>query len=463
MDSKHPDPALVEFSNNRKVKRDQLLRGCLGVILIGILAMVVVVCVSPATGARGADLLRNLLGPKPVAVLEAFVFTIQDGIHQVLYRVERRTATAPWEVSTADVISSQHVNNVGSTYSPTTPSPVILNLTSTHAITKTYSPGTIVPKPTYNPMASSDSMLEPVVRNTPQILTSTPGSTQPSIQEPWQPISLPPLGNTPAEGLWIPYTQDQSNTTIAYKTFLQPDDQRPYALVGIVAFDLSRVLLHFQPGTHEPIIHDSTLSTGQIPSTDLQSGILLAAFNGGFKTINGHFGVFMNGKELIPPIDKMGTIAIYKDGSIRIGEWNTDLAYTEDMAVYRQNCPLMVHNGEINPLVFNNSVNDWGGTIRGNIVTFRSGIGISQDGKTFYYFAGNGLSMAALAKAMQDAGAYQAMQLDINSYYVLFTKFELKDNLLSAVPLLPNEMVINIDRFLTQYSHDFFYITAVHP
>jgi uncharacterized protein YigE (DUF2233 family) len=133
------------------------------------------------------------------------------------------------------------------------------------------------------------------------------------------------------------------------------------------------------------------------------------------------------------------------------------------MIVYRQNCPLMIHNGAINPLVFNNSVNDWGGTIGGNIVTFRSGIGISQDGETLYYFAGNSLTMPALAKAMQDAGAYQAMQLDINNYYVYFTKFELQDNQLTAVPLLPKEMIDNISRFLDTYSHDFFYVTASKP
>jgi hypothetical protein len=312
-------------------------------------------------------------------------------------------------------------------------------------------------------MAGLNSTIEPSIGSTLQALTSAPAPTQTPTQEPWLPGIVPPLGNTPGEGIWIPYMQDQSNTIFAFKTFLQPDDQRPYVVVGVVAFDLSRIQLHYQLGLLEPDVPDKHLSTGQIPSVDLQPGILLAAFNGGFKTLHGHYGIFVDGVEMIPPIDKMGTIAIYQDGSVRIGEWGSDLNYTPDLVVYRQNCPLMVHNGEINPLVYNNSVNDWGGTFSGNIITFRSGIGISQDGETLFYFAGNGLNMPALAKAMLDAGSYQAMQLDINSYYVLFTKFEFRDDRWTADPLLPKDMVDNLDRFLSVYPHDFFYITTVRP
>lgn len=229
-----------------------------------------------------------------------------------------------------------------------------------------------------------------------------------------------------------------------------------------MAFDLTRVRLHYQLGTHEPAGNVKVPQTGQIPSNNLQPGILLAAFNGGFRTVNGHFGVFADGKVIVPPIDHLATIAFYKDGSLRIGEWGVDLTFTPDMVVYRQNCPLMVHDGQINPQVYDNSVNDWGGTISGNIVTFRSGIGISQDGRKLYYFAGNSLAMPYLAKAMWNVGAYQAMQLDINNYYVLFTRFVIKDNQLMADPLLLKEMVDNLSRYQGSYSRDFFYVTRIH-
>jgi hypothetical protein len=395
------------------------------------------------------------VGAKPVAVLEAFVFTVQDSVHQVLYKVEQETPASPWDSSSTQGSPPLNTNNLHATSSPILPNtPALAEINSTNAI---------VPNPTSDPMAGLNSTIEPSIGSTLQALTSAPAPTQTPTQEPWLPGIVPPLGNTPGEGIWIPYMQDQSNTIFAFKTFLQPDDQRPYVVVGVVAFDLSRIQLHYQLGLLEPDVPDKHLSTGQISSADLKPGILLAAFNGGFKTLHGHYGIFVDGVEMIPPIDKMGTIAIYQDGSVRIGEWGTDLNYTPDLVVFRQNCPLMVHNGEINPLVYNNSVNDWGGTFSGNIITFRSGIGISQDGETLFYFAGNGLNMPALAKAMLDAGSYQAMQLDINSYYVLFTKFEFRDDRWTADPLLPKDMVDNLDRFLSVYPHDFFYITTVRP
>ena len=51
------------------------------------------------------------------------------------------------------------------------------------------------------------------------------------------------------------------------------------------------------------------------------------------------------------------------------------------------------------------------------------------------------------------------MQLDINNYYVHFTRFAVQDGKLIAVPLLPKEMVDNVGRFLESYSRDFFYLT----
>jgi hypothetical protein len=233
-------------------------------------------------------------------------------------------------------------------------------------------------------------------------------------------------------------------------------------MVAVVAFDLTQSRLHYVIGTNEPAVPIVPKPLGIIPARDRLVGTLLAAFNGGFKTVNGHYGVMYNNSVLLKPISKIGTVALYKNGNVRIGEWGTDMDYTKDMVSFRQNCPLMVHNGVVNPLVYNDSVNDWGGTIRGFVVDFRSGLGISQDGKTLYYFAGQNVSMPDLAKAMQDAGAYQAMQLDINSYYVLFTNFISDNGKLRAQPLLQKGMESNINRFLGPYTGDYFYVTATN-
>jgi hypothetical protein len=387
-------------------------------LLIGIIlvtSLVLILKISPRLGAQGADILRTVFGPRPVAFLESVVYKIQDSINQLEFKFGGKTPSAPWQV--AGVVST---------------SPPINLVTQTPTLPKTS-------------------------LSTRQVDQGTPSkSTQ------WLPASIHPLGNLQGEGTWEPYIQDGNGNTVAFRTFLQPDLQRPYVVVAVVAFDLSQTSLHYVVGTLEPTANSNSKPLGIIPPQDARPGVLLAAFNGGFKTINGHFGVMANNQVLLQPLPNMGTVAFYRDGNIRIGEWGTDITYTKDLVTFRQNCPLMVHNGRINPLVSDNSVNNWGETINGGVVDFRSGLGISQDGKVLYYFAGEGVSLPTLANAMQDAGAYQAMQLDINNYYVLFTTFQLINGKQSAVPLLPKGMNSNVNRFLGAYSKDYFYITSTN-
>ncbi len=412
--------------------RSYFLRGFLGVLVVGVIAiltLVAVVSLSPVTGTSGADFLRSIIGPQAVASLEGVVFTIQDTIHHTIFLLEGGKAAPPWQVS---AVKAQAI----------TPTQITEPLS-------TGTPGTIVDKSALN---------SPKITALPSGTTAMP--TISPAQTPWLPAEVTPLGTIPDEGVWEQYILDASGDPVAYRTFLQPDSSRPYAIVAVVAFDLSKVQLHYQLGTQEPVSPVREPSNGDIPAIYRQPGVLLAAFNGAFKTIHGHYGVMVNGNTLVPMIDGMGTLVIYNDGSLRIGEWGSDLTYTPDMAVVRQNCPLMVIKGQVNPLVYNNSVSTWGGTITGAIVTFRSGIGLSQDGKTLYYFAGNYLSMPALATAMVAAGAYQAMQLDINNYYVLFTRFDVQNSQLKADPLLPKAMVDGLDRFLGSYSRDYFYVTT---
>jgi hypothetical protein len=427
-----------KFNPMTKFNRKKLTRIFLAIgLVVGVsLALTIaVVTIWPSVGAQGADFLRTIFGNKPVAYLEELVFKVQDTIQQIEYRLGKTTPSAPWQIAAV------------------TGTPIPLpTLTPTLTLTPT-------------PPDTLATTLQPgmTMTFTPSTPSSTPTITLTPSPTPWQPESVSPMGAVYGEGKWEPYIQDQGGTTVAYRTFLQPDSERPYVVIAAVAFDLSRVRLHYILGIDEPYVPDAPRRSGAIPGHDLQAGVLLAAFNGGFKSVNGHFGVMAESVVVIQPIKHMGTIAIYRDGSIRIGEWGVDMVYSSDMLTFRQNCPLMVQNGEINPLVNNDSVNDWGGTVNGDTVTFRSGIGISQDGRTLYYFAGQKITMPVLAKSMQAAGAYQAMQLDINNYYVHFTSFEIVNGQLTAYPLLPKDMVGNIPRFLHPYGRDFFYITAITP
>jgi hypothetical protein len=421
---------------------------------LGMLSTMVLITASPSIGAQGADRLRSLAGNALVAELEEIVLTLQDASQQLLYRAGVDTPVAPWGEPTTHPVSLAGSSNAsGALTLPGNEPPLVQ---------EPGSPGT---QPAGFTQAAPYAIPAPTdptrVLSTPDQSSLPRPADLPFSKYPWLPASLPRLGNLPNEGLWQAYIQLPDGVTVAYRTFLQPDPARPYAVVGIVALDLTQVRLHYQLGTEEPASSVSLARSGAIPEADKQPGILLAAFNGGFLTQHGYFGVMADGIQLVPPIDGIGTLVMYQDGSLRMGEWGTDLFLTPDVLFFRQNCPLIVHDGLINPLVYNNWVNMWGGTIKGEIVTFRSGIGISQDGRALYYFAGKSLNMPSLGTAMQVAGAFQAMQLDINDYYVHFTRFEVQDSQLVAGPLLPNEMVDNIKRYLAPYPRDFFYVTAI--
>ncbi len=387
--------------------------------LVLVVAVYAAVNVWPGLGAQAAELARRVVGNQVVADVENIVLQSEDQLKQLVSRVEGSSSTAPWK---------------------TAPS-----ATSVPSATSAASLPSITSVPTQQNQA-----------------TPTPPSFTPtaSAPPPWELASIPPLGSTQGEGQWTAYLQTSSSKTVAYRTFLQPDPARPYAYVAIVAFDLQSTLLHFVLGYEEPISPVQIARPGEIPSKDLQPGILLAAFNGGFKAEHGHFGVMVNGITVLPPRADMGTVGLYDDGEVRIGVWKTDIISSPHLIVWRQNGPLIIQNGVINPHTANLAPQDWGLTVYGDTATYRSALGISADGKVLYYAAGPSLTLPALARALQDVGVAQAIQLDINNYWVHFESFQLSGNKLVAVPLLDNMKGPGDHRFLSAWSRDFFYVTV---
>ena len=76
---------------------------------------------------------------------------------------------------------------------------------------------------------------------------------------------------------------------------------------------------------------------------------------------------------------------------------------------------------------------------------------------------GPALTVKALAQAFQQAGAYDAMQLDINGFYTRFALYAPTSGNakypVMATKLL-SQMVIPQALFLTAYDRDFFYMTT---
>ena len=417
--------------------RRRFCAGCVGAIPLALVVGFLILTYWPSVGAQGADLLRGLLGNEAVARLEMVLFSAQDKLQQIEFQLGIVKPAAPWQ-------------SAGGPYA---------------AIPLVASP-TEIPSATPGLTPVVKQALPPAVgEKAAQLSIATPSATPSPSPTPaaWQPVPATPLGDLPGEGNWTPYIYDASGTAVAYRTFFQPDPQRPYSVVAVVAIDLTRTRLHYVLGSIEPYSPDSPPRSGAIPAGDLVAGRLLATFNGGFKATHGHFGAMADGITALPPRDGLGTLAIYNDGTVRMGEWGTEITPSPDMLAWRQNGPLVIHNVQINPRIYNDSPKDWGYTVTDVSPTLRSGIALSADGKTLYYLVGPHLTMEALAKSMLAAGAANGMQLDINNYWVLFVAIHSDNGKLVPEPLLPDQMKEFLDRYLHPYTRDYFYVTAGTP
>lgn len=356
-------------------------------------------------GAAVADPLRSVLGNENVAEIEETLFQIQDQAEQAKFELGLEEPAPLWEVPTA---------------TPTEP------------------PASVAPAATITPVATAVP------------LTS------------WEALTaVQPLGTLPGEGVWEAYIFDPAGATVAQRTFLQPDSERPLTVIAVVAFDMSRLNLHFVLGSEEPSVANGPRGNGTIPTRDKVSGDLLATFNGGFKGTHGNFGAMADGVVAVPARPGLATVGIDESGMVHIGEWGRDLFGTQPWHAWRQNALLLISHATINPDVYNTSVKDWGGTIDNEIVTWRSALGVAADQQTLFYIVGPALSVPALANAGMALGAENLMLLDINPYWVHFAKIVVDEqNNLVAEPLFAEEMDLHKDRYLTVSSRDFFYITA---
>lgn len=375
---------------------------------------------SPGLGASVADALRVVVGPGPVAEVESISFQLQDVANQVRYRLTGGQPQMTWTTAGQ-------------------------------------------PEPT--PVPGQDASAPGPDTSTPK-LPKEQASTSRAVQAE-RPAPVLSVVDAPPfiEGGWQAFGPLVAGSPAMARASVKPDPTRPYAQAALVRTDLMVTRLDLAPGTVEPVAAKGVPSfprPGDIPASDQAK--LLAAFNGGFKAVHGGYGMMVDGITILPPKDGIATLAIYRDGSVRLGAWGQDITSTPDMVAYRQNCPLLVDAGQINPSVNDGSRKEWGYTVKNLDTTWRSGLGISRDGRFLIYAAGNSLTVESLGRALQEAGAYYAMQLDINGFYTRFVTYAPSDAANSKYPVradkLLKEMTASPTQFLTPYDRDFFYVTA---
>jgi hypothetical protein len=358
-----------------------------------------------------ANSLRAVFGDESVAKLEDIVYGVEDRFNRLLKKHE--PPKAYWRVP--DVASA---------------APAAAEVSA---------------KPADGPPASDD--FHPV----------NPG---PALKE-W---------SAPGDGEWLGITDPRhgDEPPRMFKTLLHPDKGRSWAEVFVVAIDLGRVRLYPVVGTQEPQPDSDEarryVREGKIPAT--RQATLIAAFNGGFMTEHGGYGMKLDGVTIAKPKPRACAVAFYKDESLRIGSWQALSSGESDMVWFRQTPECMWEDDKLHAgLEAGAGLKKWGSTVDGETVIRRSAIGLNRARDVLYVAITNHTSARVLADGLHHAGASDVAQLDVNWSYPKFVTFETigHTRVLRPVPLAPGFEYSEDEYLRKKEKRDFFYILRKEP
>jgi phosphodiester glycosidase len=260
------------------------------------------------------------------------------------------------------------------------------------------------------------------------------------------PVITPAL---PGEGVWM-RSESWSGTDAPLQiTQLRSDPNYPRTVAGIAWIDTQRTRITLNPGILEPAVNLPSRGPTDVPAS--LRGRVLATFNSAFKLQDSRGGVALAGHTYAPMRAGVATFVGFTDGRVDIEAWNGGSSVPAGVAFARQNLPLIVINGHLNPHLSDGPL--WGVTIGNAIRVWRSGIGVDAHGDLIYAAADN-QTVGSLAEILQRAGAVRAMELDINSYWDSFITYA-HPGAGQPVNLVP-DMTRSPYRYLTPDDRDFF-------
>ncbi len=290
----------------------------------------------------------------------------------------------------------------------------------------------------------------PGLKSLPKVGPAAAATGSAYAPPPIAPMIYPPL---PGEGRWHGTGPLVRGAPPVLVTTFRPDPNYPQMVAGVAWIDSTRAWLQLYPGMYEP--PEASNALAEVPP-QLRGG-LLATFNSGFKLEDDGGGFVAFGHVYAPLHDGQATFLRYRDGTADIVTWTGGPAPGSNVEFARQNLPLIVSGGQLNPNLADGP--QWGATLGNAVRVWRSGVGIDAHGNILYAAADNQTAQS-LAQILQRAGAVRAMELDINSEWVTFNFY---GGWGAALPqkLLPN-MTRDPMRYLTPDDRDFFAVYARH-
>ena len=288
----------------------------------------------------------------------------------------------------------------------------------------------------------------PSLKRLPRVGTDARAQVATYAPAPIPPVITPAL---PGEGQWRGTGPRAGGVAPVLVATFRPDPNYPQLVAGVAWIDDTRTRLALYPGRYEPPNDGS--QPAEVPP-QLRSS-LLATFNSGFKLEDSRGGFFSQGHLYAPLKDGQATLIGYDDGTIDVRNWTGGPDPGPGTAFARQNLPLIVENGRLNPALSNDSL--WGTTLGNAVRVWRSGVGVDADGNLIYA-AADIQTAESLGEVLQRAGAVRAMELDINYEWTTFN-FYGAFGAGEPAKLLP-DMSRAAARYLMPDDRDFFAVYA---
>ncbi|MDA8324340.1 MAG: phosphodiester glycosidase family protein [Actinomycetota bacterium] len=249
------------------------------------------------------------------------------------------------------------------------------------------------------------------------------------------PPGLPPY---PGEGVWK-VAVSVHGVPAVFKTYVRESKTYSSYIAGIVSMDPRLLKFDLRPGSLDPGYGNWGVPM-DIPAGQRQG--LVATFNSGFRIASALGGFYLNGHYDGTLVKGAASEVYYRNGQMKIGAWGSGgLKLGPNVVGVRQNLRLIIQNGKIAPNINSNVESNWGATLGGSYFVWRSGIGVTKDGRIVYVYAPE-LNAQILAQLLKRAGCVTAMELDINPDWMSFEYYLPKNHPGNPTPvnLLPNQL-----------------------
>ncbi|MBI5249895.1 MAG: hypothetical protein HY912_10410 [Desulfomonile tiedjei] len=284
--------------------------------------------------------------------------------------------------------------------------------------------------------------------------------------------NIKPLYTSPAlpgEGVWetsgVP--RDSMGQPIIHKTYYRPSVDFPNAVVYMMVIDMSKTFAQYYVGSQEPA---APMAVSEVES-ELRPRILAVTNAMWMQRHSRGAGAIFRSKVLYPMVNGMASMIVYRDGSVDIQEWNSDIP-VHMVRDARQLRHLIVKNGMVVQSVLRNGrmedaeiglgflLGGGGKNLDGKhfwFVAHRSAFGIRKDGNLVFAI-GHHIGTKDLAKALVLAGCDRGMHADANPHNIVANLYvrDPQGNLVAKQKLSPEQSKYTLKRYEDAYSKDFF-------